>query len=300
MSRERTILLVIGVIALLIISIFITTYFSSLGGGGSTSSYIEGGVIFLGSGDPEELYLYSFEVVILGPDALYTVSLDKLPNDDLVLGYVSLGKVVDEKYVSLLASKGLVHEINGTIFVEYWEPDWRSVLMSEVKRFHDSGVGGVVLDDADVYFYLESVGVEWAGGRDLYVEMRNLIADIIQFCRNKFGDSFKVFVGFSDELSLLNDLYIYNNIDGVVFKGLWHELSGEEVIKVCECEIKHIFAVLDKALDADKLVIVVDPVGDVSDAREFCKVARLRGYIPIPQPGEHWGFDEVAPIDFYG
>jgi len=293
-------LIVIGVITLLILSISITTYFSSLGGGSSTSSYIEGGVIFLGSGEPKELYLYSFEVVILGSDALYTVSLDKLPNDELVLGYVSLGKVVDDKFASVLSSKGLVHELNGTIFVEYWEPDWRSILMSELKRFHDSGLGGVVLDDADVYFYLESVGIEWAGGRDLYVEMRNLVADIIQFCRNNFGDSFKVFVGFSDEPSLLNDLYIYNNIDGIVFKGLWHELSGEEVIKVCECEVKHIFAVLDKALDEDKLVIVVDPVGDVSDAREFCKVARLRGYIPIPQPGESWNFGEVPPIDFYG
>ena len=293
-------LVMVVIIALLITGISILTYFSFLGGGGLATSYVGGGVIYLGSGDPVQLYRYRFEVVILGTKALYTVSLDKLSKDELVLGYVSLGRVLEDKYISVLMSKGLVHVINGTNFVEYWAPDWRSILISEIKRFHDSGLRGIFLDDADVYFYLESIGADWIGNKDLYVEMRNLVADILQFCRNTYGDSFKVFIGFSDELSLLNDLYIYNNIDGVVFKGLWHKLSGREVIKVCECEIKHIFAVLDKALDEDKLVIVVDPVGDVSDAREFCKVARLRGYIPIPQPSEYWGFDEVPPIDFYG
>ena len=287
-----------GVIAAVILFLILSSY----GGSQDNIQVVDGGAIYIGVKDLSQVSGLKYKVLILDSTDLSQEDVSVLSeNSQLLLGYVNLGRVTGDKYRDLLFSMNITHRVMGDdVLVEYWSSEWMSLLIGELNHIYKLGFNGVLLDDVDIYSYLTGIDEDWVKGRDLYMDMRNLVMDIIKYCRDKYGEDFMIFLGFSNELSLLNDPSISNEINGILFKGLWHRLENNTVVKICECDVKHIFAALDEALNDGKYIIIADPVEDVSDAREFCDIARLRGYIPIPQPAENWRFDNIPPIEYYG
>lgn len=297
MNRNLILLLVSSSVVILLLFYVLSFY------GSTTNVYaLDGGAIYIGNKDLSNLSGFGYRVLIVDSQGLFREDMQVLRgNNQLLLGYISLVRVTSEKYVDLLSSMNIIHSVSGEgLFIEFWRDEWLTILLGEINHVYSLGFDGIVLDNIDVYNYLLEAGFDWVRGRNLYMDMRRLVVDLIDYCRERYGDDFLIFLGFSDELGLLEDQYIYNNIDGVLFKGLWHELEDGRVVKICECDVKHIFSALDEAVAEGKVVVIVDPVENVSDAREFCSIAKLRGYIPIPQPASHWGFDAVPPNEYYG
>lgn len=287
-----------GMVAVLVIFILM----ASTAGPRNNVQVLDGGAIYIGDKDLSVVANIGYKVLVVDSVGLSQEVVSGLVgNNELLLGYINLGRVTGDKYGDVLSSMNITHsDFGGGILVEFWQDGWMSILIGEVNYLYRLGFKGVLFDDADIYKYLEDSGVWWIKDRDLYMDMRNLVVNLIKYCRDKFGASFLIFLGFSSDLFLLEDSFISGNIDGILFKGLWHELDDGRVVKICECDVKHIFAILDEALSDGKLIIVADPVGDESDANEFCKIARLRGYIPVPQPAKNWGFNYVPPLSYYG
>ncbi len=296
MNRWIASLILAGILVAVIIVFLIG--FGAIGSNG----LVNGGVIYLG--DRKNLdtgYIHKFRVIIVSAESISPSDVKSLKDDNnLVLGYVNIGKISSDNSIDYSSKPDIFHKAGQEFFVEYWSPEWKSLLIARVDRIHMLGYSGVLLDDSDVYKEIIQRGFSWAKGVDVKKEMKTLLIDIISYCRSKYGKSFFIGIGLSRDIDLMNDPMLYREVDIVVFKELWHQLVNGKVVKVCECELRHIFSVLDQAVSDGKIVVVVDPVEDAYDATDFCKVARLRNYVPIPQPYNHWSFDTPPPPKYYG
>ena len=296
-------LLYILVVAAAIVAGFLIVYVKWPSPRLGSESYIQldGGAIFLETVPSPDSLAYSYKVLVIGGDGLSKDDIGFLKTrNSLVLGYINVGKLYSERFREYVESVGIVHNVEGLgEVVEFWRSEWRTIIISELDRIYGLGYDGVLLDDVDIYKLLENDRPEWCGDRDLRLSMEELIVGLIRYCRENLNASFGIYLGFSYDLEMLDMDIIYDSVDGVFFRGLWHVLSEGEVIKICECEVGHIFAKLDEAVADGKLVVIVDPVEDEADAREFSSVARLRGYIPVPQPVEYWDFSRPPPPNYY-
>lgn len=130
----------------------------------------------------------------------------------------------------------------GEYIVQFWHPDWISILNASLKMLVSEGYNGVLLDNLDVTEF-------WN-----YMDIRadQLLVDTIDQMRDGLPSAFLIYANLGGRHDLVYNPDFMDVIDGLMREDVW---TGEED------EIKSVLDALLFARDQGKDVIVLDYAG---------------------------------------
>lgn len=241
-----------------------------------------------------------FKILILEFNKLSSEDVSTLhKSNGLVLGYINFGYAEDWRdYWSLISNFSWVHGesmYKDEYYIEFWNPQWHEVILSEIATARDKGLDGVLLDNIDVYSVLEKNRSEWVGSFNLTNMMINSIHSVSDSVKKRYGSSFKMYVNIGSAYELLYNKTFLDSVDGLVVEELLHHYTDGKSVRICICSIKSEIDILKHAFDEGKTVVVSDPVSDADDAKEFCGIMGKLGFLPIPQPVWAWDYSQPPP-----
>lgn len=156
----------------------------------------------------------------------------------------------------------------GNYKVKYWNPGWQDIVFEYLDCIMSAEFDGIYMDIVDAYEYYED-SIEHSDWL-----MIDFVCNISNYVKNNEEDDFLVFAPNGDEL-LKNSTYL-NHIDGIGREDLFYNDDEETDDEWRDDAIDN----LNKALDADKVVLVIDyPILD-NNIYDFYKMCVENGYLP--------------------
>jgi len=137
----------------------------------------------------------------------------------------------------------------GNYKVKYWDSEWQKIIYSYLDRIILADFDGIYMDIIDAYEYYEEQSIDEHHYDWLMIDF---VVNISLYVKAKLGNNFLVFVQNGYEL-LENSTYL-NVIDGVGQEDLFFD--DDEITD--EDWSDDVIDNLDKVLDEDKIVLVID------------------------------------------
>jgi len=137
----------------------------------------------------------------------------------------------------------------GNYKVKYWDSEWQKIIYSYLDRIILADFDGIYMDIIDAYEYYEEQSIDEHHYDWLMIDF---VVNISLYVKAKLGNDFLVFVQNGYEL-LENSTYL-NVIDGVGQEDLFFD--DDEITD--EDWSDDVIDNLDKVLDEDKIVLVID------------------------------------------
>jgi len=193
-----------------------------------------------------------------------------------VLAYISIGEAeTGRAYMKKSAQKwntGRTQGWSGNYAVKYWDPEWKEIVKSRVRKALASGYDGVYLDRVDTYERVKAPG----GARQ---EMIKLVKEVAAEARSTRSGA-KVYVQNAEEL--LTDTSYVKTIDGVAKEDLYYGINHDGR-RNSKGDIQASVNLLKKAKAQGKDVIVVEYLSG-SAADNAAKEIRSNGFKPTVAP----------------
>ncbi len=156
----------------------------------------------------------------------------------------------------------------GNYKVKYWKHGWQKVIFKYLDKIINAGFDGIYMDIIDAYEYYQKT----IPHADLY--MVNFVVNISNYVKAKSGFDFAVFVQNGNEL-LLNSKYL-NNIDGIGREDLFFNDNARTTESWREKGLNN----LNKALEANKVVLIIDYPTTENNIQEFYELCVDNSFIP--------------------
>lgn len=195
--------------------------------------------------------------------------------DRPVLAYISIGEAESGRsYKSSGKSwnTGKTQGWGGNYAVKYWDPEWKAIVKSRVRKALAQGYDGVYLDRVDTYESVKAPG----GSR---AEMIKLVKEVAAEAKSTRGGA-KVYVQNAEEL--LTDKGYVAAIDGVAKEDLYYGINHDGR-RNSKADIDASVNLLKKAKAAGKAVHVVEYVGGKSRSQAEGEI-RKQGFVPAFAP----------------
>ncbi len=198
-----------------------------------------------------------------------------------VLAYLSIGEAEDYRFywepTWRTAPPEWVERENpdwpGNFKVRYWRPDWQSIIFGNPDAYLDhliaAGFSGVYLDIIDGYEYFQDLGRSSAED-----EMVEFVRSISSYAKAR-APGFLIVPQNAPELGRRAD-YL-EAVDGVAQEGLYYGFD-EEGAATDPAVTELLEAHLDRFVEANKLVLVVDYTSSSEQTRDAHRRAWSRGY----------------------
>ncbi len=205
-------------------------------------------------------------------------------NEKLLLSYISIGEAESYRFYwndswdenengePDIGAPFWLDEENpdweGNYKVKFWEAGWQEIVYEYLDRIISANFDGIYMDIIDAYEYFEdNISIS----EDLMIEF---VCNISSYVKEEGGKDFLVFAQNADEL-LSNSTYL-DNIDGIGREDLFYNDDEATDDDWREEGTKN----LDKALENDKAVLIVDYPVSAGNIYDFYKSALERGYLP--------------------
>ena len=208
-------------------------------------------------GDAHALKKRNADVAVVDPDEVRNPNSIKTKANGgkrAVLAYISVGE--SEDYRADVKGKGKkswsTNKSNGwagNTVVKYWDPEWKSIVKSRVRKAMAAGYDGVYLDRIDAYEQVKAPG----GSRK---EMIKFVKEVAAEARGKKGNAA---VAVQNAEELLNDDSYVNTIDAVGKEDLYHGIRHDGKRNSSD-SVRHSTQMLKKAKAKGKGVYVVEYV----------------------------------------
>lgn len=176
-------------------------------------------------GDARSVQKRNADVAVVDPDEVRNPGrLKSKPNGDrrAVLAYISVGEA--ETYRSYM-KKGSKRWLTsreqgwaGNKVVKYWDPEWKEIVKSRVRKAIDAGYDGVYLDRVDTY---ESIKAPKSSSR---AEMVKLVKEVASEARSRRSNAA---VAVQNAEELLNDRGYVSAIDAIGKEDLYHGINHD-------------------------------------------------------------------------
>lgn len=195
-----------------------------------------------------------------------------------VLAYISVGEAETWRgyYKNGKGSKnwntGKTQGWGNNYAVKYWDPEWKSIVKSRVRKALAQGYDGVYLDRVDTYENVKAPG----GSR---AEMIKLVKEVAAEARSAKGGA-KVYVQNAEEL--LTDRGYVASIDGIAKEDLYYGINHDGR-RNSKSDIDASVNLLKKAKAQGKAVHVVEYVGGKSKSAAEGDI-RKQGFVPAFGP----------------
>ncbi len=226
-------------------------------------------------GDAHALKKRNADVAVVDPDEVKNPAGIKTKANGgkrAVLAYISIGE--SEDYRADVKGKGrkswATNKSNGWAgnkVVKYWDPEWKSIVKSRVRKAMAAGYDGVYLDRIDAYEQMKAPG----GSRK---EMIKLVKEVAAEARGSKGDAA---VAVQNAEELLTDKGYVDTIDAIGKEDLYHGVHHDGRRNRAE-GVKWSKTLLKKAKDQGKGVYVVEYVGG-KEASRVKDEARKDGFV---------------------
>jgi cysteinyl-tRNA synthetase len=195
--------------------------------------------------------------------------------DRPVLAYISVGEA--ESWRSYKSSgkswnTGKTQGWDKNYAVKYWDPEWKSIVKSRVRKALAQGYDGVYLDRVDTYENVKAPG----GSR---AEMIKLVKEVAAEAKSAKGGA-KVYVQNAEEL--LTDKSYVAAIDGIAKEDLYYGINHDGR-RNSKSDVEASLNLLKKAKAQGKAVHVVEYVGGKSRAEAESEI-RKHGFVPAFGP----------------
>ena len=255
---------------------------------------IESWAYWLQNASPEVIAESGFELVVMdysrdgSDESAYTrEEIETIKKAGVIpIAYISIGEAEDYRFYWVEGWKtdppqwlGPENpEWRGNYAVKYWEDGWKGIVFSYLDRIISQGFSGVYLDKVDEFEYWAERGYKenWTAG-----EMIDLIIEIANYTRSRAGGGFMIIPQNGERLLEYDNGRLLEAVSGwasedVFYDGLEPSPWRDEKVPL-----------LDRVVEAGKLVLVVDYVDDGTNSpenlnrvRDFIRQARARGYVP--------------------
>ncbi len=153
--------------------------------------------------------------------------------------------------------------------VKYWTPQWRQVLFSYLDRILEAGFDGVYLDKVDAY-------ETFPQRTSAKSEMSELVQELARYGRQRGGEDFGVFPQNGEEL--LGQPGYLDVITGIGREDTYYGYPDDSAPSPPEWT-REIEGWLQKAVEAEKLVLNVDYTDSVEQAAQARRRALKNGYL---------------------
>jgi cysteinyl-tRNA synthetase len=199
----------------------------------------------------------------------------------LVIGYLSIGEAETERsYWARCCRNGAPGWLtsrtqgwSGNYAVRYWDPAWKSIVMSRLDALIDAGLDGVYLDRADTWEIMRGDNKNAKGA------MIELVKEVSQRARSR-KSSFVVMVQNAEEL-LVDGSYVAA-IDAVAKESLFFGVAGEGR-RNSSGDITASVRDLKRAQNSGKTIFVIEYLsgGRIEGVRSEI---RAQGFVPFFGP----------------
>jgi len=227
-------------------------------------------------GDMRSTARANSDLAVVDPDHTGTPhKLKRKPTggDRPVLAYISIGEA--ETWRGYYKSKGgkswntgRTQGWSGNYAVKYWDPEWKAIVKSRVRKALAEGYDGVYLDRVDTYENVKAPG----GSR---AEMIKLVKEVAAEARSTKSGA-KVYVQNAEEL--LSDKGYVAAIDGIAKEDLYYGINHDGR-RNSKGDIAASVALLKKAKAQGKAVHVVEYVGGGTRSQAEGEI-RKNGFVP--------------------
>jgi len=205
--------------------------------------------------------------------------------DKIVLCYMSIGQAEDYRFYwqrewyqdppSWLDEPD--PDWAGDYWVRYWDPAWQAIIYGSAESYLDRilnlGFDGVYLDRVDAYAYYEERGRETAAQ-----EMADFVIGLTEYARQRHP-GFGVFPQNAEELGALFADYL-ETVTGIGVEDLYYGYPRDHTPSPPEWTAER-EAILDRWVDAGKLVLTVDYTRRPEQIDDAYARSRARGYVPF-------------------
>lgn len=232
-------------------------------------------------GDMNSTARTNSDLAVVDPDHTGSPQrLKKKPSggDRPVLAYISVGEAETWRgyYKSGKGGKnwntGKTQGWGNNYAVKYWDPEWKSIVKSRVRKALAQGYDGVYLDRVDTYENVKAPG----GSR---AEMIKLVKEVAAEARSAKGGA-KVYVQNAEEL--LTDKSYVASIDGIAKEDLYYGINHDGR-RNSKGDIDASVNLLKKAKAQGKAVHVVEYVDGKSRSSAEDEI-RKQGFVPAFAP----------------
>ncbi len=232
-------------------------------------------------GDMNSTARTNSDLAVVDPDHTGSPQrLKKKPGggDRPVLAYISVGEAETWRgyYKNGKGGKnwntGKTQGWGNNYAVKYWDPEWKSIVKSRVRKALAQGYDGVYLDRVDTYENVKAPG----GSR---AEMIKLVKEVAAEARSTKGGA-KVYVQNAEEL--LTDKSYVASIDGIAKEDLYYGINHDGR-RNSKGDIDASVNLLKKAKAQGKAVHVVEYVGGKSRSSAEGEI-RKQGFVPAFAP----------------
>jgi cysteinyl-tRNA synthetase len=192
----------------------------------------------------------------------------------IVLAYISIGeaenwrkywkKEWDRKPPTWIGEEDPEWEDN--FYVQYWNPEWKSIVFQRLDQILPIGYDGVYLDMVDAYDYWEEKG--YKNTKD---EMIKFVGEIRNKVKTINPDAL-IFP--QNAVELLDSREYLALIDGIGVEDTFYK--DNKVPEWSEWDLSY----LEKAIAANKTVLAVDYSTDPAIQCDFIKKSKEHGFIP--------------------
>lgn len=192
-----------------------------------------------------------------------------------VLAYISIGEAESWRSYKCNGKSWNTGRTQGwdrNYAVKYWDPEWKAIVKSRVRKALSQGYDGVYLDRVDTYENVKAPG----GSR---AEMIKLVKEVAAEAKSAKGGA-KVYVQNAEEL--LTDTSYVAAIDGIAKEDLYYGINHDGR-RNSKSDIQASVALLKKAKAQGKAVHIVEYVDGKSRAQAESEI-RSQGFVPAFAP----------------
>lgn len=176
-------------------------------------------------GDARSVQKRNADVAVVDPDEVRNPTrLRSKPNGDrrAVLAYISVGEAETYRsYMKKGSKRWLTNREQGWAgnkVVKFWDPEWKDIVKSRVRKAIDAGYDGVYLDRVDTY---ESIKAPRGSSR---AEMIKLVEEVASEARSRRSNAA---VAVQNAEELLNDRGYVSAIDAIGKEDLYHGINHD-------------------------------------------------------------------------
>lgn len=163
----------------------------------------------------------------------------------------------------------------GNYKVQYWDPTWQALIMSEVDKILAQGFDGVYLDIIDAYEFWGPGGPGGLNRATAEQEMVDFVRAIADHARTVMGKAgFLVFPQNGSGLSSHPE-YVAA-VSGIGNEDVWYNNDTPNAA----ADVQQRLSELAPFLAAGKLVLVIDYVRVQADIDDFYAKAQAQGFVP--------------------
>lgn len=155
----------------------------------------------------------------------------------------------------------------GNYKVKFWIQGWQDIIFDYLDKIFSASFNGIYMDIIDAYEYYEGTN---DNAESLMI---GFLGKISSYVKTNMGNDFIIFAQNGDDL-LQNPTYL-EYIDGIGREDLFYDDDIVTTPQVRNSGIEN----LNKALDADKAVFIIDYPTSASNIQTFYDNCQERGYL---------------------